>query len=134
MKFKKLSKVVSLALVMACAVSLANPLTASAATNKTDTAKKYSNVGTSITSTSRTANNSIKVKVKLALPKGKTLVVNDIRKRFFITKGYFNRSALKYPFFHALGSAAQSPPCKPPLALQVPSGKGVDRLLGFCDM
>ncbi len=51
--------------------------------------------------------------------------------RFFITKGYFNRSALKYPFFHALGSAAQSPPCKPPLALQVPSGKGVDRLLAF---
>lgn len=25
-------------------------------------------------------------------------------------------------------------PCKPPLALQVPSGKGVDRLLGFCGM
>lgn len=62
---------------MACAVSIANPLTASAATNKTDTAKKYSNVGTSITST-RTANNTVKVKVKLALPKGKTLVVTDI--------------------------------------------------------
>ncbi len=128
MKFKKLSKVVSLALVMACAVSLANPLTASAATNKTDTAKKYSNVGTSITSTSRTANNSIKVKVKLALPKGKTLVVNDIRKRFIIIKGYFNRSALKYPFFHLWVFAAGNPLCKPPLALQVPSGKGVDRL------
>ena len=42
MKFKKLSRVVSLALVMACAVSIANPLTASAATNKTDTAKKES--------------------------------------------------------------------------------------------
>ena len=25
---------------------------------------------------------------------------NDKRKRFIITKGYFNRSALKYPFFH----------------------------------
>ncbi len=78
MKFKKLSRVVSLALVVACAVSIANPLTASAATNKTDTAKKYSNVGTSITSTSRTANNVIKVKVKLTLPKGKTLVMTDI--------------------------------------------------------
>ncbi len=78
MRFKKLSRVVSLALVMACAVSIANPLTASAATNKTDTAKKYSNVGTTITSTSRTANNVIKVKVKLTLPKGKTLVMTDI--------------------------------------------------------
>ena len=131
MRFMKLSRVVSLALVMACAVSIANPLTASAATNKTDTGKKYSNVGTTITSTSRTANNSIKVKVKLALPKGKTLVVTDIRKRFIIIKGYFNRSALKYPFFHSRGASAGNPLCKPPLALQVPSGKGVDRLIGF---
>ena len=128
MRFKKLSKVVSLALVMACAVSIANPLTASAATNKTDTTKKYSSVGTTITSTSRTANNTVKVKVKLTLPKGKTLVVNDIRKRFIIIKGYFNRSALKYPFFHSRGASAGNPLCKPPLALQVPSGKGVDRL------
>ena len=131
MKFKKLSKVVSLVLVMACAVSIANPLTASAATNKTDTAKKYSNVGTTITSTSRTANNTVKVKVKLTLPKGKTFVVTDIRKRFIIIKGYFNRSALKYPFFHSRGASAGNPLCKPPLALQVPSGKGVDRLIGF---
>ena len=54
-----------------------------------------------------------------------------IRGRFIITKGYSNRSALEYPFFHAWGSDAGVPPCKPPLALQVPSGKGVDRLLGF---
>ena len=131
MKFRKLSRVVSLALVMACAVSLANPLTASAATNKTDTAKKYSDVKTTITSTSRTANNTVKVKVKLTLPKGKTLVVTDIRKRFIIIKGYFNRSALKYPFFHFRGASAGNPLCKPPLALQVPSGKGVGRLIGF---
>lgn len=131
MKFKKLSKVVSLVLVMACAVSIANPLTASAATNKTDTAKKYSNVGTTITSTSRTANNTVKVKVKLTLPKGKTFVVTDIRKRFIIIKGYFNRSALKCPFFYSRGASAGNPLCKPPLALQVPSGKGVDRLIGF---
>lgn len=111
MKFKKLSKVVSLVLVMACAVSIANPLTASAATNKTDTAKKYSNVGTTITSTSRTANNTVKVKVKLTLPKGKTFVVTDIRKRFIIIKGYFNRSALKYPFFHSRDASAGNPLC-----------------------
>ena len=131
MKFKKLSKVVSLVLVMACAVSIANPLTASAATNKTDTAKKYSNVGTTITSTSRTANNTVKVKVKLTLPKGKTFVVTDIRKRFIIIKGYFNRSALKYPFFHSRGASAGNPLCKPPLALQVPTVKGLTGSLAF---
>lgn len=51
--------------------------------------------------------------------------------RFIITKGYSNRSALEYPFSHGRAAAAGVPPCKPPLALQVPSGKGVDRLLGF---
>lgn len=75
MKCRKLSRVLSLVLAVACVVSVASPMTANAATNKTDTSKKYSNVGTTITSTSRTANNLVKVKVKLALPKGKTLVV-----------------------------------------------------------
>ena len=56
---------------------------------------------------------------------------NDKRKRFIIIKGYFNRSALKYPFSHDRGVTAGNPLCKPPLALQVPSGKGVDRLFGF---
>lgn len=129
MKLKKLSKIVSLVLVMACAVSIVNPLTASAATNKTDTTKKYSDVKTTITSTSRTANNTVKVKVILTLPKGKTLVVTDTRKRFIIIKGYFNRSALKCPFFYSRGASAGNPLCKLPLALQVPSGKGARRII-----
>ena len=56
---------------------------------------------------------------------------NNKRKRFIITKGYSNKVHLEHPFFHDWGISAGNPLCKPPLALQVPSGKGVDRLIGF---
>jgi hypothetical protein len=50
---------------------------------------------------------------------------------FIMIKGYFNRSALKHPFFHDRGVSVGTPLCKPPFALQMPSGKGVDRLIAF---
>jgi hypothetical protein len=56
---------------------------------------------------------------------------NNKRKRFIVTKGYSNKVHLEHPFSHDWGISAGNPPCKPPLALQVPFGKGVDRLIGF---
>ncbi len=50
---------------------------------------------------------------------------NNKRKRFIITKGYSNKVLLEHPFFHAWGFSAGNPPCKPPLALQVPTVKGL---------
>lgn len=42
-----------------------------------------------------------------------------------ITKGYSNKVHLEHPFFHDWGVSAGNPPCKPPLALQVPTVKGL---------
>ena len=56
---------------------------------------------------------------------------NNKQKIFITAKGYSNKVHLEHPFFHDRGISAGNPPCKPPLALQVPSGKGVDRLIGF---
>ena len=50
---------------------------------------------------------------------------NNKRKRFIITKGYSNKVHLEHPFFHDRGISAGNPPCKPPLALQVPTVKGL---------
>ena len=50
---------------------------------------------------------------------------NNKRKRFIITKGYSNKVHLEHPFFHDWGISAGNPLCKPPLALQVPTVKGL---------
>ena len=50
---------------------------------------------------------------------------NNKRKRFIITKGYSNKVHLEHPFFHDRGISAGNPLCKPPLALQVPTVKGL---------
>ncbi len=57
---------------------------------------------------------------------------NNKQKIFITAKGYSNKVHLEHPFFHDRGISAGNPPCKPPLALQVPTVKGLTGSLAFC--